>query len=356
MRCKRIRDLLSPYIDKMTDEQETQAVEAHLKLCARCREELRQLESLCHMIHELKTPPLMDNALGDLHQRLLEEQLREKPALIAVRRKPKWLAAAAAGLIMAISIYAGGLMPGANLALWFNQDEKEHKPSVAIEEPGPVWENPKINHEIDDPIHIAQQEEDPKSPVDDERQEEEGSSSQPNTNDDTPEVPSSNVEPDPGQVISPRVAQTCSTRIRVQDTGDSLARIVQIADASNGIEFVSTSNHAQIMSSTSTREAVFKVHKNQLDSFLKELENLGNLSTPIYGQLVLTQEFRQLESKISGLEQNLKNLESKNNLSTEDQSKLSSIRQELDDSRSKKAQLEKELDTVSITVYLVQNL
>jgi HAE1 family hydrophobic/amphiphilic exporter-1 len=65
---------------------------------------------------------------------------------------------------------------------------------------------------------------------------------------------------------------------------------------------------------------------------------------------------QQLESKISGLEQNLKNLESKNNLSTEDQSKLSSIRQELDDSRSKKAQLEKELDTVSITVYLVQNL
>lgn len=89
---------------------------------------------------------------------------------------------------------------------------------------------------------------------------------------------------------------------------------------------------------------------------MKELENLGNLSTPIYGQLALTQEFSQLESKISGLEQNLKNLESKNNLSTEDQSKLSSIRQELDDSRSKKAQLEKELDTVSITVYLVQNL
>ena len=265
MRCKRIRDLLSLYIDKMTDEQETQA-EAHLKLCARCREELRQLESLCHMIHELKTPPLMDNALGDLHQRLLEEQLREKPALIAVRRKPKWLAAAAAGLIMAISIYAGGLMPGANLALWFNQDEKEHKPSVAIEEPGPVWENPKINHEIDDPIHIAQQEEDPKSPVDDERQEEEGSSSQPNTNDDTPEVPSSNVEPDPGQVISPRVAQTCSTRIRVQDTGNSLARIVQIADASNGMNLFLPPTMLKL-SSTSTREAVFK-DKNQL-IFLK---------------------------------------------------------------------------------------
>jgi hypothetical protein len=350
MRCKRIRDLLSLYIDKMTDEQETQAVEAHLSLCAACREELRQLKSLCHTMHELKSPPLMANALDDLHQRLLEEGPRKKPALIALGRMPKFLAAAAAGLIMAISIFAGGLIPGANLALWFNQDEVENKPSVAIEEPGPTWEEP--SPEIDDPVHMAQQEEDP--PVDDGRQEEEGSTSQPNSSNETPEAPSSNAAPDP--VISPRVAQTCSTRIRVQDTGDSLARIVQIADASNGIEFVSTSNHAQIMSSTSTREAVFKVHKNQLDSFLKELENLGNLSTPIYGQLALTQEFSQLESKISGLEQNLKNLESKNNLSTEDQSKLSSIRQELDDSRSKKAQLEKELDTVSITVYLVQNL
>ena len=134
MRCKGIRDLLSSYIDKMTDDQETQAVEAHLQVCARCREELGQLESLCHMMNELESPPVTDSAVQDLHRRLLKEQLKDKAPVMRTGRRPKWIAATAAGLLMAVSIYASGLMPGANLAWWFKSDEKENKPSVAIEE------------------------------------------------------------------------------------------------------------------------------------------------------------------------------------------------------------------------------
>jgi hypothetical protein len=342
----------------MTNEQETQAVEAHLQVCARCREELEHLESLRHMMQELKLPPVRDSAVQDLHQRLLVEQRRDKPVVIAMGRKPKWIAGVAAGLLMAVSIYASGLVPGANLALWFKADEKDSKPSVAIEEPMPSWDNTDSEKEDNNPTEAANPEKDPSTPADNEIPEEPGSKDQPDTNNSNTEVPASNVTPDPIKVNVPRIAQSCSTRVMVEDTGDSLARIVQIADVGNGIEFVSTSNNssAQIMSATSTREVVFKVNKSQLNSFLSQLGNLGHLTTPIYDQIVLTEEFSSIENKISGLEQDIQSLESESSISTEDQAKLTALKQQLKDSHSQKGQLEKELNTVNITVYLVQNV
>lgn len=56
MGCEQIRLLLSAYLDKATAEQETRAVEDHLRNCAVCREELSQLRSLCLLLHGLKRP------------------------------------------------------------------------------------------------------------------------------------------------------------------------------------------------------------------------------------------------------------------------------------------------------------
>lgn len=355
MRCKRIRDLLSPYMDKMTDEQETQAVEAHLGGCASCREELQQLKSLCHMMHELESPALSDTAVQDLHQRLLEEHINHQPVAIGLRRKPKWIAAVAASLLMAMGIYASGFLPVGNLALWFKDYEKEAKPSVAIEEPVAPGFTANGGNPDNNPIGSWQQEDKPKPGDGNGSQVEEGPSDQPISNNSTTQPPANNVNPPPHKETPPRIAQACSARVSVEDTAESLARIIQIADASSGIEFVSTSNNsAQIMSVTNTREVVFKLDKNKLDSFLSQLGNLGTISTPVYNDIVLTEEFSSIENKISGLEQEIQTLESVKAMSADDESRLDALKQQLKESSSKKGQLEKQLNTVSISIYLVE--
>ena len=40
MKCEQVSELLSAYIDEMTSEKETKALEAHLAQCADCRQEL----------------------------------------------------------------------------------------------------------------------------------------------------------------------------------------------------------------------------------------------------------------------------------------------------------------------------
>ena len=43
MKCEQIRDLLSPYIDRVTTEEEKRDVEAHIAVCAECRQEVEEL-------------------------------------------------------------------------------------------------------------------------------------------------------------------------------------------------------------------------------------------------------------------------------------------------------------------------
>lgn len=56
MGCEKIRLLLSAYLDKVTDEEQTRAVRNHLESCTRCREELSQLHRLCQLLHNLEQP------------------------------------------------------------------------------------------------------------------------------------------------------------------------------------------------------------------------------------------------------------------------------------------------------------
>ncbi len=353
MTCKQIRDLLSPYIDNMTDDQETRAVEAHLEVCVRCREELKQLESLCAMIHDLPAPQIRDSFSEDLHRRLLEEQRKSlKPGQVKIPRKPRWVAAVAAGLVMMLGIYASNILPAGTLAFWFKADENENKPSLAVQDI--IDRMPYLNNnsggKVDHPVDInPNNSEDISSPTDD------VSEGKPVENPVKPDPGKTNPDVNPviPEEVIPRIAQVCSTRIKVEDLGDSLNQVIQMADAS-AAEFVSTSSStAQIMSGTNTREVVFEVDKKKVDDFLAELGNIGQITEPAYDEVVLTEQYSKIDSKINVLEQDIQAIESGKNISADDQVKLAELKKQLQDSTSKKNQLEKQLNTVKITVYLI---
>lgn len=70
MECRKINALLSPYIDQMTDEHENALVEAHLRTCPHCRQELQQLQKLCAAIGKMEEPVLPRSLWKDLCERL----------------------------------------------------------------------------------------------------------------------------------------------------------------------------------------------------------------------------------------------------------------------------------------------
>ena len=68
MECGQVREKLSCYLDGALDEAALEAVEAHLKICAACREELWALRSAIGLASELsdvEPPPGLSSAIRD---------------------------------------------------------------------------------------------------------------------------------------------------------------------------------------------------------------------------------------------------------------------------------------------------
>jgi len=356
MRCEQIRDLLSPYIDKMTDEKETRAVEAHFEVCEHCREELKQLELLCGLMHNINTPEIPDSFSNDLHKRLLEEKTTLiRPKEIKKPRKSGWIAAAVAGIAMAAGIYASSILPVGTIASWFDKaDEKENRPSVAIEEiikNSPSYDNEQNNNEINSSVDIALNSDVNKSVG-------EISEISPDTNPVEPDTDqdASNVIPDITPEVEPREGDVCTARIVVEDANDSLGRIIQIADA-NEIEFISTSNDtAQVLSSTDAKEVVFRVDTDNLEEFLNKLGEVGKISSPLYNKTVLTEQYSSIENEISSIEDEIQAITSQEGeLSSADEANLTELDSQLQEWTGKKAQLEKELNMVTVKIIIIEN-
>jgi len=345
MRCEQIRDLLSPYIDKMTNKIETQEIEAHFAGCVSCRVELEQLKSLCDLIHGLDSPRVPDSFTQDLHQRLLEEKRSLfRHSEVKKFRRPGWMAAAVAGLALAVGMYANSILPVGTLA-WFNKvDNNQNKPSIAMQDTNAGQQSDDSGSAVNNVVNIPGNNE-PSSSL----EQQTGVKAVEN-----PVKPESIVKP---EVIPPKVAEVCSTMLRVEDTGDSLAKVILIADAS-GAEFVSTStiNSVQVMSATNTKELVLKVDKSKLDDFLGQLGNVGTASIPTYQDVVLTEQYSKVTNEINLLEQQKQAIESQKDISAADQLKLAEFNRQLEDQTSQKTQLEKELNTVKVTIYLIQQV
>ncbi len=350
MKCERIRELLSPYIDKMTDKNETMEVEAHLQGCPLCSDELKQLRSLCALMISLESPLPPLKFSQDLHQRLLEENRNAG----SIRSAKSWwrtgrIAAAVAGLAMALGIYANSIMPIGNLAFWNNKpDDNQKPPVVAIGEQNvpvaPIKDN-VVGTGVNSPDAVA-----PGSPVN--VPSNVGSETNPPVTSDNPNI----TEP-VAPVATPRVAVQYSTALKVDNAGDSLARVIQIADAS-GAEFVSTTNlSAQVMAgTTTTKELVVKIEKSQADEFITQLGAVGKVSAPVYQEQVLTDKYNEITSQINLLQQEKQALEVQPDISSADQLKLAEYDRQLNTQLSQKNQLEKELNTVKVTIQIIQQV
>ena len=59
MNCKKIEELLNPYIDQELDAESTQTIEEHLKSCPTCQDEylkLKEMVASLNLLPQVSTP------------------------------------------------------------------------------------------------------------------------------------------------------------------------------------------------------------------------------------------------------------------------------------------------------------
>lgn len=78
MRCKKVRALISPYLDEMTDSRETILVEAHLAECPGCLQYANKMRGMRQAMLQTACPLPPPGLLGDIRRHLYEESFREQ--------------------------------------------------------------------------------------------------------------------------------------------------------------------------------------------------------------------------------------------------------------------------------------
>lgn len=73
MECKRIKELLSPYLDKELTGKETALVEEHLRRCSRCPGELERLKRTVHLVSSLEEVEPPKDFLSEIHRKMRVE-------------------------------------------------------------------------------------------------------------------------------------------------------------------------------------------------------------------------------------------------------------------------------------------
>lgn len=357
MRCEQIQELLSPYMDGMTNEKENQAVTAHLEKCGQCRTELEQLKKVSTMLCGLDTPQLPEGFAEDLHTRLIDEYnsiLRRRE--VKRPKKQGWIAASVAGFALMIGIFASSFLPaGTIVALWNkDKDTDEAKPRLAVED--------IIKNIADQSKPGSKDEETGKVDVTEKGSPVGGVTVPEKTSNTTPgkETPADNnqVKPEtPIVKVTPKIADVYATSVKVENTGDSLSKVVKLAESNHiPYSYIDNNSRTHAFSGSNTKGVLLKVAPEKVDNVIGQLQGIGKASGVNRNQVELTGQYTEAEKQIASLEQQKQALQAQGNLSAEEQKKLAEINHNLDKWSAKKATLDNELKTVTLEVYLVENI
>ncbi|MDD2586172.1 MAG: zf-HC2 domain-containing protein [Syntrophomonadaceae bacterium] len=358
MRCEQIQELLSPYMDGMTNEKEKQAVTAHIENCDQCRMELEQLKKASAILCGLDTPQLPEGFAEDLHTRLIDEYnsiLRHRE--VKRPKKQGWIAASVAGIALMIGIFASSYLPtGTIVALWNNKDKDTDapKPRLAVED--------IIKNIADQSKPGSKNEETGKVDVAEKGSPGGGVTVPEKTSNTTPgkQAPAGNNQEKPETPVvkvTPKIAEVYATSVKVDSAGGTLPKVVKLAESNHiPYSYIDNSSRMQAFSGSNTKGVLLKVAPDEVDNVLGQLQGIGKASGVNRNQVELTGQYTETVKQIASLEQQKQALQSQGNLSAEDQKKLAEVNHNLDKWSAKKATLDNELKTVTLEVYLVENI
>ena len=347
MKCEHIRELLSAYVDNMTDAKENRIIAAHLAECEACRHEYDNLQLMCTILGNMGQPELPERFTEEFHKRLLEEKTRLFSAKEFRRpRKSGWVAAGLAAIALTIGIYVSSIIPiGAWIANFDEKPAEKERNNIAIED---IIRSIKgwgtDNNEVVNEVKIADSQKKSPTKIDDEITSNENNAGE------------KVVDEEPLPVV-PKYIEDYATKIKVKDMEEATDQIVQIA-AANNLEYKALpyASNAQALSANKSKEVNIKVDKNKSQSLIKQLNNIGQAASPVQNKLEITNEYAQVEEQIYITKKLINKLEGKNELSANEAADLVELKKHLEESYTKKTELDKEVNTVIVRVILEEDV
>lgn len=321
MKCDKIGELLSPYLDSMTNEKEIRCVEDHIASCTDCRQQLEQLRLVRNAMLNLDKPEVPDTFLKDFHERISNEKLKYfGQKQIKTPQRPGWIAASVAGLALAAGIFASSFLPfGQLVANLQERNEQNKKPSsVAIDN---ILENVK-NHLASQSDTVTPGETKPETvaAIDEPAA---GKEAQPGT----AAVSPGKSAPLPQQ---PAAAQVFTTSVKVADIGSSMQQVVEIA-GDHGGQFTTLAEPVgvQAFSGARTKAVSIKVNQEDADEVLAALNNVGAAQAAESGKLDITKSYNEAQTNINDIQAQIKDLEAKEEKNDADKAKIEELKRQL---------------------------
>lgn len=347
MRCEQISELLSAYIDHMTNARENSIIIAHLKSCPDCRRELEELESMAAMLHGLYTPLLPENFAADLRHRLNDEKISIlKPRELKRPGKAGWIAAAVAIIALGAGILTSNYLPIDSIIAYQEQQTGQQavKHSISVEEIlGRI-----IKWDKEDPGKIPVNNEGDIDIANNGQAAPEAGSAEEQPADIDPSADTNAESPDSGI----RIADIYSARIKTDNREESINQIIKIAAASNAqYEVVSTDSMVQAFSAGSSQMVELKADPDCVDDLIKEFMEMGMIAAPMHDEIVLSDEYKQTLEQIDSINKQAEEARANN-----DQVKLKQLNKDLYDWTSRQTVIDNEAAQDTIRIYLVEEI
>lgn len=349
MKCEKMHELFSPYLDKMTNPKETEIIEAHLQECPKCQKHLHDMRVMCTLLKNLDAPQVPAGFAADLKKHLAQEKIKIFASKeVAAPKKPSWLVAGVAGIALSLGIFASSYMPMgammASLQNWINGDNG--KPSVVVADNDNILKEFTKNNLNRSMIteNIATNSEN--APIVNSQPVEKGSTKPGNST-----VASLNSEP---IVVKERVLDKYSAKIKVDDMNDTLQELVKVADASEAKYSIQESSQGLTASAVGSGKIVsLQVPKDKVESVINNLTALGS-GVPAKESTDFTKAYAVTEKALMELDQDINKLVSQDNLSNEQQSQLQKLKETQNDLIAEKQRLDQESNLVMFEVRLVE--
>ncbi|SHG82844.1 Putative zinc-finger [Thermosyntropha lipolytica DSM 11003] len=338
MRCNQIKDLLSPYMDGMTNEKENRLVKEHLAECPSCREELERMQFIALCLNKMEVPPCPEGLVLDVRKRIVEE--KNKVFSLREAAKPKrqgWMAAGIAGIALLIGIYINSILPVENIAfLWRDKDSEAGK-NVAIVGKGPLDRIMGITGIGKEEKRVAQ------APFTEDEDNDGGNVAVTDKETVKPAVPGKKSA---GGIY---VAEQLAAQIKVGDIDKSTQEVIKLAQAS-GAEYKIVDS-MQPLSGEATKTIELAVEKDKADSIIQQLSLLGEVSDTSRNQVSLTEQYNKVQEEINILNEKIAQAEKEGNAEAK-----ADLEKKLQELNGVKNDIEGKMAKITLKVYLVENV
>ena len=350
MRCEACRELLSPYLDKVCSEKENKMIQAHLKACPGCREQLGEMQRMVEFLHHMPLPSLPEGFAESLHRRLDAENLIIfTPQQYKIPKKQSWIAAAIAGVALVGGVYASTVLPlGSMIASWQENRQEAGKPRVAI--------NEILKEFTYDKTVVTD-----KNPGGQVVQKSAGTISKPeqvktadNDKEAAPAIDNNNA-PSNTQV-GPRFADAEAVRLTVANATETRKQVIQIA-AANGLPYSYNNNGCvEALSGPTAQGVTLKVAPQDVDKVMGQLTALGQAAKPSQSSIDMTEQFKDVQNQMDQVQDQRNKLVAKAVPSAQELRQLDELNAEIETLTDKQARLEKEASLVTVNVYFIETV